>query len=96
MTSPTGSLDASLSAPTCPFCHTEDQTITAGTLAAGATWQCVRCRQAWSALRLATAATYERYCADRDERLRGSATAIEPAQHPADATAIMAMLPAMP
>ena len=44
--------------PTCLSCHTEDPTITHGTLKAGADWVCHRCGQRWDATRLATVAAY--------------------------------------
>jgi transposase-like protein len=47
-----------LPSPTCPLCHTVDDTITSDALAAGATWRCTRCGQMWSADRLATAEAY--------------------------------------
>lgn len=54
--------DAELvSSPTCPLCHTLDDTITAEALAAGGDWVCKRCGQRWSAARLATVAMYQRY-----------------------------------
>jgi ribosomal protein L37AE/L43A len=49
--------------PTCPLCHTLDQTVTADALAAGAAWACTRCGQTWSATRLEAAAAYARYAA---------------------------------
>jgi transposase-like protein len=47
--------------PTCPLCHTVDHTVTATTLEAGASWNCTRCGQTWSARRLAAVAAYKRY-----------------------------------
>lgn len=47
--------------PTCPLCHTVDQTITPDALRGGAEWTCTRCGQAWSAARLARAAAYTQY-----------------------------------
>ena len=49
--------------PTCPLCQTLDQTVTADSLAAGATWACARCGQTWTAARLETVAAYARYVA---------------------------------
>ena len=47
--------------PTCPLCHTFDDTVTPDTLRAGAAWSCTRGHQTWSAARLATAAAYAEY-----------------------------------
>jgi transposase-like protein len=52
--------------PTCPLCHTLDQTITSDTLQAGAAWVCTRCGQTWSDARLTTAAAYAHYAAARE------------------------------
>ena len=62
MTSPH---DTSSLAPVCALCHTLDRTISAESLAAGATWACTRCGQTWSAARLETAAAYAQYTAAR-------------------------------
>ena len=43
---------------TCPSCHTSDATLTNEALTAGASWQCARCGQRWTAARLATVAAY--------------------------------------
>ena len=43
---------------TCPVCHTTEPAVTVVSLAAGATWRCVRCTQQWDAGRLATVAAY--------------------------------------
>jgi len=45
----------------CPLCHTVEPTLTDDSLRAGAEWTCTRCGQMWSALRLATVASYVRY-----------------------------------
>lgn len=50
-----------LLSPTCPLCHTLDQTVTSDSLAAGASWACTRCGQTWSATRLEKAAAYAQY-----------------------------------
>ena len=42
----------------CLSCHTSDDAMTTSAVEAGADWRCARCGQAWSALRLATAASY--------------------------------------
>ena len=49
--------------PTCPLCHTRDETVTSDSLRAGAAWACTRCGQTWSAARLGTAAAYAEYAA---------------------------------
>jgi transcription elongation factor Elf1 len=49
--------------PLCPLCHTLDQTVTADSLAAGATWACTTCGQHWSAERLETVEAYAIYAA---------------------------------
>ena len=46
--------------PTCPLCKTADTTITTRALVEGAYWRCARCGQVWDALRLQTAADYQR------------------------------------
>src|SRR6187200_552506 len=47
--------------PTCPLCHTVEQTMTWDGLRRGETWLCARCGQTWSARRLETAAAYVKY-----------------------------------
>jgi transposase-like protein len=61
----TAALTAPISAlsPTCPLCHTLDQTVTADSIRTGASWACTRCGQIWSAARLETVAAYAQYVA---------------------------------
>jgi transposase-like protein len=49
--------------PTCPLCHTAEQTVTHDALRNGASWSCTRCGQTWSAARLKTVAAYAQYVA---------------------------------
>ena len=59
----------SMTAPTCPLCHTVDMNVTLETLATGAGWHCTMCGQRWDADRLATVASYAQYVADHPSRV---------------------------
>jgi ribosomal protein L37AE/L43A len=61
---------------TCPLCHTSDAELTLEALEAGGYWQCTTCRQTWTALRLATAATYATWSAAHDLRTADAAAAV--------------------
>lgn len=54
-------LPASVLTPTCPLCHTPDETVTADSLRAGAGWACTRCGQCWTAARLLAAWAYAEF-----------------------------------
>jgi predicted Zn finger-like uncharacterized protein len=49
--------------PTCPLCHTLDQTVTSDSLRTGGRWRCTRCGQAWDAARLEAVAAYAQFAA---------------------------------
>lgn len=51
---------------TCPGCHTPHPTLTVNDVTAGAHWVCPSCAGRWDARRLATAAAYAVWVADRD------------------------------
>lgn len=55
--------------PTCPMCHTVDESITIEALGTGGTWKCTRCGQTWSAQRLEAVAAYARFEAAHRGRL---------------------------
>jgi len=58
----------------CPLCHTPSPTITDPELLSGGAWQCARCGHHWDAVRLATAAAYSVYDANRTAALAGRKT----------------------
>ena len=49
---------------TCPACHTAHPSLTMQAVSTGATWQCERCYQRWSAGRLAAVAAYTAWQSD--------------------------------
>jgi predicted Zn finger-like uncharacterized protein len=49
--------------PTCPLCHTFDQTVTSDSLRMGGRWRCTRCGQTWDAERLEAVAAYAQFAA---------------------------------
>ncbi len=49
--------------PTCPLCHTFDQTVTSDSLRTGGRWRCTRCGQTWDAARLEAVAAYAQFAA---------------------------------
>ena len=55
---------------TCPLCHTADVTLTDDALRAGGDWECARCGQRWTAMRLATAAAYAAWDTRNNSRAR--------------------------
>ena len=52
---------ASVLTPTCPLCHTPDETVTPDSLRAGAEWACTRCGQSWTAARLLAVSAYAEF-----------------------------------
>ena len=60
-------------AATCPLCHTVDRTVTADSLASGATWKCARCGQTWSGEGLERMAAYVRFDAAHQRSLKARA-----------------------
>jgi hypothetical protein len=54
-----------MEAAICLSCHTADATMTNDAVSRGGYWKCARCGQTWSAVRLATAAAYERWAVAR-------------------------------
>ena len=49
----------------CPLCHAIAPPTTREALAGGLDWNCPRCHQNWTALRLSTVAAYSDYCVKR-------------------------------
>ena len=49
----------------CPLCHTIAPPTTGEALAGGLGWNCPRCHQSWTAVRLNTVAAYVDYCVKR-------------------------------